>query len=529
MFSLFGSVKGSIKLPSVNIDNALFRLHYKVSFVFLFACAILVTAKQYLGDPIDCIVEEIPQNVMDTYCWIHSTFSITNAVFGREGFDNAHPGVAPPNEESFQYHKYYQWVALTLFFQACLFYLPHYIWKYCEDHKMKILTEGICVPIVDNEVRQSRINALVAYCIRNKGKHDPYAMKFYMCELLNFINIMIQIFFTDFFLDEQFTKYGSEVVYISEKDLSERGDPLDRVFPKVAKCTFHKFGPSGTIEKFDGLCILPLNIINEKIYVFLWFWFIILAIISGFHALYRLAMICMPNFRKKVLKRQAKMTVSGDLEELCKDMKLGDWFLFHQLARNVDSFIFAKFVQNYLRPEEDEAQDHHKPKDNEDPEKVPLIPFEPHEGNLYPNAHEVERAMNTTPPSGQSPTTSKEPNASQNENTPLPAPSIEQVDPSPSSSEQPNNRQVASSPTPSSESPSESRVEDDPANKDPLLEPVKVQVLKETSEPSKSAETQTMSSQMDREGVIPSSKSSEVPKSEASFAMEEKPSKSYDT
>ena len=38
----------------------------------------------------------------------------------------------------------------------------------------------------------------------------------------------------------------------------------------------HKYGPSGTIENKDGLCVLPLNIINEKIYVFLWFWFVLL-------------------------------------------------------------------------------------------------------------------------------------------------------------------------------------------------------------------------------------------------------------
>ena len=38
----------------------------------------------------------------------------------------------------------------------------------------------------------------------------------------------------------------------------------------------HKYGPSGTIENKDGLCVLPLNIINEKIYVFLWFWFVFL-------------------------------------------------------------------------------------------------------------------------------------------------------------------------------------------------------------------------------------------------------------
>ena len=54
------------------------------------------------------------------------------------------------------------------------------------------------------------------------------------------------------------------------------------MFPKVTKCTFHKFGPSGTVERFDGLCVLPLNIINEKIYVFLWFWFIIVSVVSGF-------------------------------------------------------------------------------------------------------------------------------------------------------------------------------------------------------------------------------------------------------
>jgi hypothetical protein len=37
------------------------------------------------------------------------------------------------------------------------------------------------------------------------------------------------------------------------------------VFPRMTKCTFHKFGSSGEIEKHDALCILPLNIFNEKV------------------------------------------------------------------------------------------------------------------------------------------------------------------------------------------------------------------------------------------------------------------------
>ena len=57
---------------------------------------------------------------------------------------------------------------------------------------------------------------------------------------------------------------------MSQQDPDLRDDPLNRVFPKVAKCNFNKYGPSGTVEIFDGLCILSLNIINEKASIESW-------------------------------------------------------------------------------------------------------------------------------------------------------------------------------------------------------------------------------------------------------------------
>ena len=63
---------------------------------------------------------------MDTYCWIHATFTIPNRVLGDIGLDVPHPGVAPPADEEKKYHKYYQWVCFTLYFQAILFYLPRF-------------------------------------------------------------------------------------------------------------------------------------------------------------------------------------------------------------------------------------------------------------------------------------------------------------------------------------------------------------------------------------------------------------------
>ncbi len=38
-----------------------------------------------------------------------------------------------------------------------------------------------------------------------------------------------------------------------------------QVFPRLTKCTFYNYGSSGTIQAHDALCVLALNIINEKV------------------------------------------------------------------------------------------------------------------------------------------------------------------------------------------------------------------------------------------------------------------------
>ena len=135
--------------------------------------------------------------------------------------------------------------------------------------------------MVDEDQKEDRKKVLVEYFVEDRGVHDMYALKFFFCEFLNLVNVIGQLFFMDFFLGGEFSTYGAEVLSMTNMEQEDRTDPMSRVFPKVTKCTFHKFGPSGTVQGFDGLCVLPLNIINEKIYVFLWFWFVILAIITA--------------------------------------------------------------------------------------------------------------------------------------------------------------------------------------------------------------------------------------------------------
>ena len=70
------------------------------------------------------MVEGVPTGIMNTYCWIHSTFTVVG------------------KGEEKKYHKYYQWVCFFLFLQAMLFYIPRYLWKTSEGGKIKMLVQG---------------------------------------------------------------------------------------------------------------------------------------------------------------------------------------------------------------------------------------------------------------------------------------------------------------------------------------------------------------------------------------------------
>ena len=157
---------------------------------------------------------------MDTYCWIHSTFSIPGKTIGLDGYDRAHAGVAPENGESVRYHKYYQWVCFTLFFQAILFYLPRYMWKTWEGGRIKLLVQSMNVPILDPETKKDQIKVLVDYFTINRNNHAFYSLKFFFCELLNLINVVGQIYFMDFFLGGEFTKYGKYCTILSSKPVA---------------------------------------------------------------------------------------------------------------------------------------------------------------------------------------------------------------------------------------------------------------------------------------------------------------------
>lgn len=79
MYKLLGGLRDYFKLQEVQIDSTIFRLHNLFTTALLLACSLIITATQYVGQPISCIVNGIPTHVVNTFCWISSTFTMPDA------------------------------------------------------------------------------------------------------------------------------------------------------------------------------------------------------------------------------------------------------------------------------------------------------------------------------------------------------------------------------------------------------------------------------------------------------------------
>jgi len=363
MIDAFDELKNFLKFDHCKIDNSVFRLHYKGTVLIMALASLLATTGQYIGDPIDCMVTDIPGDMMDTYCWIHSTFSVPARWVGKQGVDIPHPGISPTADleegQEVKYHKWYQWVAFFLFLEVLLFYLPRYIWKSSENGKVKMLIGDLKDPLLDDGAKESQINEIVKYFRLHRGTHSLYAMRFFAMEIVNFVNVIGQIYFIDFFLDGEFLKYGTDVFHFTGLEHEDRPDPMAVVFPKVTKCTFNKYGPSGTIEKKDGLCVLPQNIINEKMFIFIWFWLVFLAVVTGLYLIFRLSTFLSQQTRIGLIRIHGGTSCRrSDVEAILEPAsftyfeKLGDWFLLQLICKNLNILLVNDLIRHLNKAEE---------------------------------------------------------------------------------------------------------------------------------------------------------------------------------
>lgn len=358
MFGLFvAPLHRAIKINRIVLDNQVFRLHYKATSLLLLMFSILVTSTQYFGDPIDCVQHDsVPKNVIKTFCWIHSTFNVPKAYNATVGVNGvAYPGIQKYTpEEIRRYYGYYQWVCMVLFIQAVCFYVPRYIWKSYEKGLVRNLVQDLDCPVMEDTTVCTKVETVARYVRAHINRHGEYFGAYVTCEVLNFVNVIGQILLTDAFLGHMFTTLGTDVINYHDMDPDVRNDPMVWVFPRMTKCSFHVYGSSGDVMRHDALCLLAQNIINEKIYIFAWFWWVILATLTGAELVYRALTIFVPALRETLLRYRARVTDRRTIEMVTKKVRTSDWFLLYLLSKNMNPIHYRVFMNELAKELEDE-------------------------------------------------------------------------------------------------------------------------------------------------------------------------------
>ncbi|ETN68302.1 putative innexin-3 [Necator americanus] len=295
---------------SYQSNDLIDRLNYQYTAMLVALGAITLAATQYVGKPIQCWVPAqftgAWEKYAETYCFIKGSYFLPDDEHPNEDFierDNAVIG-------------YYQWVPLMLALQAFLFYVPCIVWKALNcstginvkdvlENTAKV-KKNVTVKERENQVSKAATHLQEALELQRELKSEAGMLSkmrksgFYLSAVYVFtkflyvFNIFAQFCIFSAFLGTNNSFWGWEIF----RDIwSGREWNVTGHFPRVTMCDF-TVRVLGALHRWTVQCVLMINMFTEKIYVFLWFWFILVGVLSVISLIYWLIALVGTNFQR---------------------------------------------------------------------------------------------------------------------------------------------------------------------------------------------------------------------------------------
>uniref|UniRef100_A0A1I7TK60 Innexin n=1 Tax=Caenorhabditis tropicalis TaxID=1561998 RepID=A0A1I7TK60_9PELO len=239
-------------------------------------------AKQYVGESIQCWMpkqfKDGWEDYAETYCLIENTYYVN--------MNESNLPTEPIREN--KELRYYQWVPFILFVLAFVLYIPRIVWVSLQS------VIGINISIVTSHLRK---NAKKGFTMENediekkteqmqyKKKKDKnvegefWGHRLTVCllvtKVISTIVILLSMGFMDYFMGlGPFYGWTVTMDVLQGRQWQQSG-----TFPRVTFCDF-QIRELGYVNNWSLQCVLMVNMFNEKLFIALWWWYVVLAILS---------------------------------------------------------------------------------------------------------------------------------------------------------------------------------------------------------------------------------------------------------
>lgn len=183
----------------------------------------------------------------------------------------------------------------------------------------------------------------------NHLDHSIYAIHFYFCELLNLVMIIANMFLLEIVFRGFWFVYAPAIQMLFRRDLAGWSAATAILFPKQTICEHFIYGPSGSIQTKDFGCMLALNILNDKIFAFVWLWLLFMLVVSILNVIYSTVCLASVTFRMKVLRAQVRSMRTDQLIVVTNRAAFGEWFMLHQMGRNMHPIVFKDIMKSLVQ------------------------------------------------------------------------------------------------------------------------------------------------------------------------------------
>lgn len=131
---------------------------------------------------------------------------------------------------------------------------------------------------------------------------------YFFIKLVYLVNSISQFFIMNEFLGKQFHELGLDILRYLTNTYNSDAQLESVYFPKVVMCDFRirEFGHPNFSHRYTIQCVLPINLYNQQIFTFLWFWFLIL-FCANMWALVQWVNRMLPSSRRRYVNRRLNM------------------------------------------------------------------------------------------------------------------------------------------------------------------------------------------------------------------------------